>query len=516
MKKLLISALLILALAFGVSACAPDDNGKNPVKDPADNVETGTGSGDEEGTDKPDEPEQPFNRLAEFATSYDAIATLETITYRISLGEDYFTIIQHYEEDNETGFYYSKGEGDAIVQNSLTLSNTVESKTVSVRGENKWSALFTNVFSAFDFESDQTEYVVPETLYDSVKQLNYQLNQLLAPALTPDSARFYFENGSVLYESVYGDMTLNAKFFTSADKITVAEQTETDKTAAINSRLTALKNSSYTLEVYENDVKAATVEAGDSAIRVFADGAEYGYVKTQSGYDVVKVQEDKTLLESTSSQDFSTLLPTFAFDASVLIEKDGGFVFHNAVNTKGIANAFKIVDFETIVSSAYFTVKISDEKLTVSSKTSGAVYRLEFAKVGTTTVDFGSYEAKKGWADEDPGLAEAIVAMFGTVDAIPYYNSSWYIDFGEGYIELCTDEDLVPEEQFEEIFEGYLALLEEKYERLTAEEINELDLYYYADDEESAYVFRIDDTHTIEVYEGYGYPYGVDIYVQEI
>ena len=135
--------------------------------------------------------------------------------------------------------------------------------------------------------------------------------------------------------------------------------------------------------------------------------------------------------------------------------------------------------------------------------------KIIFSNINSTVIDIDldDYDTKMGWENESSELYSFIVDMIGDINLLPYLDTGYgynYYDYTSGVeLDICSED--VPDSELDNLFTQYEQLLfETGYKKLTSDEIDEYGIFVWADSNDVANVYMINDTFAIEVY-AFGY-----------
>lgn len=346
--------------------------------------------------------------------------------------------------------------------------------------------------------------------------------------LTPKEAKFNFDGKEFTYSSFYENnaitLKIDATFASKKDekikKIEVLNDNEENN--PIKEKIDALKNSNYTVEVKdEKGQLIKTIFVNNNQLYIRETGKNLGYVKTETGYDEVSVNEDETsvVLNSNSKNAYESLLAKFNVSKDVFYKTNDGYVVYPYV--KDLQNEFTTVGLTDYLFNNIL-INVSDESLTLkTSSTMKEVYEIIFKDINKTTipVDLTNYGSKTTWLDENEEINNAINTMIGDVSKLPYMDTGYgwnYYDLTEGeYLEIISED--VPESETQTLKAQYASLLKEQgYRKMSESETENLGWVNASGVDQE--VYDLGNGFAVEVYDGYidSFVSGLGLYIQPI
>ena len=471
--------------------------------------------------------EDSFNALVHLTTTASEEEAIESF-YKVYVSNDYYTIEKY--ETLESIMPYSVlgfvNKENKVFVREVSPSNTLIETDFKLPYDISFFGY--NNLKDFDLVVDQVgEYDVISNV-DSVKHLNALLTSSLTGTLTPKKANFNFDGKEFSYSSFYENSAITLKIdatFTNKEdeknkKIEVLNDNEENN--PIKEKIDALKNSNYTIEVKdEKGQLIKTIFVNNNQLYIRETGKNLGYVKTETGYDEVSVNEDETsvVLNSNSKNTYESLLAKFNVSKDVFYKTNDGYVVYPYV--KDLQNEFTTVGLTDYLFNKVL-LNVSDESLTLkTSSTMKEVYEIVFKDINKTTipVDLTNYGSKTTWLDENEEINNAITTMIGDVSKLPYMDTGYgwnYYDLTEGeYLEIISED--VPESKTQTLKAQYASLLKEQgYRKMSETETENLGWVNASGEDQE--VYDLGNGFAVEVYDGYvdSFVAGLGLYIQPI
>lgn len=426
--------------------------------------------------------------------------------------------------------FYEKGSDGNVVIKTIGIDNTIsDTATSEVYADSNYS----NPFSGLSLSLTEDEaYTFTEDQTSLAQKINYQVSHFISGSLTPSETTFTYKKEGLSYKStiVSGDYGLILEStlmpITAEEKIEKYEETE--DSAAIDTLLSTFKANNYTATVKVDNslVKTYYVNSEDIYIQDNTASTEsgVGYFKTETGHQSVSVSDSTVSEGSTSTTDFSTLHASFNLCGAVLEKQSDNTYAKSNLVTGYITDAFGTVGLSDYYNTYNTRIAFGEGSVTITSTKENVNYEVTFSNAGSTKLplDIRNFNTVDTWEQALPDFASGLKTAFGDDFNLPYWDtgSEWVeyeMDAESGYFDIICEG--ISEEDASASVDSYRStLLAAGFVEYTAEELEALgfDEYSYmgGGSEASDYVFKIDGTHYLEIYNNYDAGMtGVDLYI---
>ena len=304
----------------------------------------------------------------------------ESASYLFDYAADHVSIVFDGDYDN---YYFKKGKTGALEGLSLNEENEVVTKTT----DEKFDDHFPNVFKEIDGTTDLT--LAKDGKFTELG--GKFLSTFLPFSASEDS-----------YSDVTASMTTGKDFVFSFQAKTTSEQievqatllapseyknyvlsplAETEESKGIATTIEKLQAKNYTCTVKKGDILNATYYLNPTALLIVQGDLKQGFVKTDDGYSTVVIKNDAPFSGTSSSNSFSSLLPSFEFAPEIIVNGK----IAKGVHSSNLSRIFlfdndrkddlKIGSFKMTSASFEYVVGEGEDALTIS-----------FSNIGNTTL----------------------------------------------------------------------------------------------------------------------------------
>lgn len=512
MKK---TGLLFLGPALLLGACTPTESSSNISNSSTTSAnlsqesslsDSSSTSSSIPRTDILEDYRNSFNASTTITSTMTGAAdTMDTID--VYYGADYYTSVFHRKTSLDTIHFMEVKDGRIFEKKLDAYAEIIDIEKEAYAGsylDNPLSFVETEILEDGDYPIADVEDCV---------RFAYLLSGGLTGSLVPKSVSFHRAgdrlSSTIAYLSVAGEitttLTLETVFAPKAEEKTyrLDEAKETALSKQMDDLLLDLMDGNYTMEIREGD-KTSLLYATADAIYLETEAEKKLYLATMDGTDVGIFNETDQVfyLNEQPEVALSTYLPDFDVDGRVFGEKDGSiYVLSYA---EDVGTHFSLPIFEEEITDSSLCLSMTEEGL---AYTNGSM-TFAIKDIGSTLLPVEPEIIEiSGWKSESQLVQDGIVALLGSLDALPYWDvgyaweTTYDPEYSSSYFDLeCYD---LPAEEVEAAINSYAQLLrEEGYRTVTLEEY-EGDLGFYAYDYTHALFFQLTDTVYIEVYDLY-------------
>lgn len=382
----------------------------------------------EEGTKSDDSSNKQEEAVSfkDFAENFNAKVVQKVVTdsqeesasYLFDYAADHVSLVFDGAYDN---YYFKKGKTGALEGLSLNEENEVVAETSDIN----FDEYFPNVFKEIDATTDLT------------LAKDGKFTELGGKFL---STFFPFAASKDRYTEVTASMTTGKDFVFSCKAKTTSEQievqatllapseyqncvlsplAETEESKTIATTIEKLQAKNYTCTVKKGGVVNTTYYLNPTALLIVEGDQKQGIVKTDDGYSTVVIKNDIPFSGTSSSNSFSSLLPSFEFAPEIIVNGEIAKGVHSSnlsriflFNDDGRVGELKIGSFKTTSTSFEYVVGEEENALTLS-----------FSDIGNTTLPIDiSKPQVSNWKDTNEKVHDFFVNILGENYNIPAWS----------------------------------------------------------------------------------------------
>lgn len=441
--------------------------------------------------------------------------------------EDIFTYYQLYVDDTHFTFSSYEDANYSVLTRQIFYEledNKIINKTLNINNEIV-SNQDTNRFLTDDFNliDNFGLQIYKDGTYDVANNdvgalFNKYLTYDLVGTLSAKSYQFILNNNTLQYISIYESngitLTIETTFLSKEEekRQIIEPLKETEISNDLESLFTRLKDNNYTITIKENENIVKTLLINND--KIYVDNvttSDDGYRKIENGYNILSIDDDQNVtLVNTVEEDFNSLLANFNFSSSIFISNGENIILPTYIDKDALIDELTLLNVSDFIYSINLSFSYDENSFTISSESFNQnEYKIIFNNINSTVIDIDldDYDTKMGWENESSELYSFIVDMIGDINLLPYLDTGYgynYYDYTSGVeLDICSED--VPDSELDNLFTQYEQLLfETGYKKLTSDEIDEYGIFVWADSNDVANVYMINDTFAIEVY-AFGY-----------
>ena len=458
-------------------------------------------------SDTSSQEEKVFN-FSDYATKFNANVEQKIVqdskeskaSYVLDYATDHVSMV--FGEQTQ-GYYYKKGKTGALERLYINEENEVSSDKVD---EVMFDGSFTNVFGEVGETTDLT--LVED---GGLNQLGEKFLATFAPFWSDGGYSDVVASVSIGKEFVFSfkakedskEFELKATLVDASNyrNYTLSPLEETEESKGIAAIIAKLKENNYTCTLKQGGTIKGVYYLNPTALLKVKGKEKEGFVKTETGYSNVTIKDDIPTYGTSSSDSFSSLLPSFEFAPEIIVDGE----IEKNVYASNLSRVFLFgaerktnVQFSSFLATSdtfEYVLGEGEDALTIS-----------YSNIGKTTLPIDILNIKvSNWKDTNEEVHQFFVAILGENYNLPAWSDlDWSVTVGKDNSFLTLDASVDDDEEGESSIKAYIQKLDGTpgLTRWTDEEWNNVkdDIETGVHSDGTDEIYHINDKYSLQVY----------------